>query len=205
MVHGQGREVWLLKVHGMNDPEAVSVLAGHTLFMHACERPALAGTDEYYVQELIGMQVGNILPRVWHPASVLRVSACHPCTCWGVQVILQETGQSIGVVVDLHDGTGGRLLWGRLSGTLCCIALTTCQCEPAGTHDVLRVRLSDEADERAGDQASCPRHSRTALVPFVADIVPVVDRAERRLELRPPVGLLELASRQAPIPAKRRR
>ena len=76
----------------------------------------------------------------------------------------------------------------------------------AGTHDVLRVQLFDEPAVPAGSQAPRPPlHSRTALVPFAAEIVPVVDRAQRRMEIRPPQGLLDLAAHKAPKPAKQRR
>lgn len=53
----QGREVWLLRVKGYDSPEAVDMLKGLRLLMPACERPALDSTEEFYVQELIGMQV----------------------------------------------------------------------------------------------------------------------------------------------------
>jgi len=48
--------VWLLRVKGYDSPEAVDMLKGLRLLMHACERPALDSTEEFYVQELIGMQ-----------------------------------------------------------------------------------------------------------------------------------------------------
>ena len=52
--------MWLLRVKGYDSPEAVDMLKGLRLLMPACERPALDSTEEFYVQELIGMQVGQI-------------------------------------------------------------------------------------------------------------------------------------------------
>lgn len=52
-----------------------------------------------------------------------------------------------------------------------------------GTQNVLRVRLE-------GPKSSC-------LIPFVKEIVPVVDTAARIMHITPPEGLLELATSAA--------
>ena len=44
-------------MEGVEDPEAAAALAGHRLLMRADNRPELDGEDEFYVQQLIGMQV----------------------------------------------------------------------------------------------------------------------------------------------------
>lgn len=56
----QGKEVWLLRVKGFDSPEAADMLKGLRLLMPASERPDLDSDEEFYVQELIGMQVGNL-------------------------------------------------------------------------------------------------------------------------------------------------
>ena len=53
----QGKEVWLLRVKGFDSPEAAAMLKGLRLLMPASERPPLDSDEEFYVQELIGMQV----------------------------------------------------------------------------------------------------------------------------------------------------
>ena len=53
----QGRATWLVKVEGVDSVEEAESLRGHTLHMLADDRPALEGDDEFYVQELVGMQV----------------------------------------------------------------------------------------------------------------------------------------------------
>ena len=60
----------------------------------------------------------------------------------------------------------------------------------AGTHDVLRVALKgDKAASSAEEEVQ-----RTVLLPFAHAVVPVVDRAKRRMEITPPEGLLELVT-----------
>lgn len=52
-----------------------------------------------------------------------------------------------------------------------------------GGHDLLQVSLVSATDEG---------ESRKIWVPFVTEIVPVVDKELRRIEIAPPQGLLEL-------------
>lgn len=47
---GKGREVWLLKLAGVDSPEAAERLRGLFLLGDAASRPALEGDDEFYVQ-----------------------------------------------------------------------------------------------------------------------------------------------------------
>ena len=101
----------------------------------------------------------------------------------GLEVINQPDGQIVGTVVDVMS---------------------------AG-HDVLEVELSpsfiqsqsvEPAENSAQKQHNSRRKKRQPkqkapqqkklLVPFVKDIVPVVDLEKRRLEITPPPGLMEL-------------
>ncbi|BDA44835.1 Ribosome maturation factor RimM [Coccomyxa sp. Obi] len=132
----KGKEVWLVKLKGVDTPEAAEAYKSLCLMMPAQDRPALADDEEFYVQELIGMQV-----------------------------IMQQTGECVGTVVDLYDGTG--------------------------TYDTLRVQLSGSDSEGEASTSS-----RTVLLPFAAEVVPVVDRQARSMEITPPAGWLDIATIQ---------
>lgn len=75
----------------------------------------------------------------------------------------------------------------------------------AGSHDLLQVRLEHVGGAKEAPSAS----ATTALIPFVKEIVPVVDRGSRRIEVDPPEGLLDIqglvAASAAAQPAKKRR
>ena len=109
----------------------------------------------------------------------------------GLTVVLQGTGEEVGRVTDVFDGTG--------------------------THDVLRIQLAPallqrlaaaassgeeeaeadaeaEAEEGASEGAGAAGAARHVLLPFAKAMVPVVDVAGRRMEITPPEGLLELAA-----------
>ena len=70
----QGKEVWLLRVKGVDSPEAADMLKGLRLLIRVTDRPPLDSEEEFYVQELIGMQVGTIMLGL-HPESCMHVVA----------------------------------------------------------------------------------------------------------------------------------
>ncbi|CAL5229645.1 g13009 [Coccomyxa viridis] len=143
----KGKEVWLLRVKGFNSPEAADMLKGLRLLMPASDRPPLDSDEEFYVQELIGMQV-----------------------------IMHTSGEHVGSVVDVYDGTG--------------------------THDVLRIALKAEGAPSAEERE---QGERTTLLPFASEMVPVVDRASRRMEITPPEGLLDIVTTAKKPSAQRQR
>ena len=65
--------------------------------------------------------------------------------------------------------------------------------ELAGTVISVRQAGNDilEIEIPAGDSAA-PKAARTALIPFVEAIVPIVDLTQGRIEITPPAGLLDL-------------
>ncbi|PRW59657.1 Ribosome maturation factor [Chlorella sorokiniana] len=162
MMISKGNEVWLVKLEGVESPEEAALLRGHSLLIPASARQALEDEDEFYVQDLVGLTV-----------------------------VLQSSGELVGHVSDVFDGTG--------------------------THDVLRIQLApaqlerlaassssggsseeggeegSEEGEEGGSEASAPG-PRHVLLPFAKAMVPVVDLAARRMEITPPEGLLELAA-----------
>lgn len=52
----QGHEIWLVRVAGINTPEAASLLRNHRLLMPMTELD-MTDDDEFYPWELVGMQV----------------------------------------------------------------------------------------------------------------------------------------------------
>lgn len=117
---------WLVTLKGFDTPEKASELQGATMLVRADDRPASLGEEEDYIPDLVGMDV-----------------------------IIEETKEKIGTIIDVHN---------------------------SGASDLLRVQLT------------ALRRGKVALIwiPFVKDIVPVVDVAAKRVEITPPEGLLDL-------------
>ena len=103
----------------------------------------------------------------------------HVCDLVGLEVYHQEQGENIGVVVDLYS---------------------------AG-NDLLEIKLHQQPDAKAKvkrDLSQVSRRSKrkkyrpksdkplTIFVPFVKEIVPIVDIPNQRLEISPPDGLINI-------------
>lgn len=73
----KGREVWIVKLKGINTPEEAKIIHGHTLLVHESVRDELDDEDEFYIQQLIGLRVE-----------------------------LLTNNDVVGTVVDIMDGTG---------------------------------------------------------------------------------------------------
>lgn len=81
----------------------------------------------------------------------------------GLQVFMQSSGQFIGTIVDIL---------------------------PSG-HDLLEVKL-DPAFATNDEEPTTEKERKNVLIPFVMEIVPVVDLETRRVEITPPPGLLSI-------------
>ncbi len=79
-----------------------------------------------------------------------------------LRVINQKTGENIGKVIDIY----------------------------AAGNDLLVVELATEFREKESSENK--KQKQTILIPFVADLVPIVKINEGQLEVNLPVGLLEL-------------
>jgi len=121
----EGKGLYVLQLDGITNRDQAESLRNHSLLIPATERPRLAEGD-FYVADLVGLTV-----------------------------ILQASGQPIGIVTDLYQ---------------------------AG-NDLLEITLTSETPN------SKPQR---VLVPFVDEIVPVVDLDQGVLEITPPAGLLDL-------------
>ena len=103
----QGREVWLLKLAGVDSPEAADMLKGLRLLMRLRDRPALDSEDDFYVQDLVGMQVcssfGRSLP---HAALCSEAAGASPGLLGGTLQLPSGTLQCLSdrPALDSADG-----------------------------------------------------------------------------------------------------
>lgn len=94
----------------------------------------------------------------------------------GCEVIMKEDGKHVGVVIDIYRG--------------------------AGEHDLLKISVpplpSSDGEASEEKPATNKGPSEHVFVPFVKEIVPVVDLARGVLEITPPAGLLDLRQKSKP-------
>jgi 16S rRNA processing protein RimM len=121
-----GKNLYVVEFLGVENRDQAEVLRGCKLLVPVSDRPVL-GEDEYHVLDLVGLEV-----------------------------IMQESGEKIGTVVDVI----------------------------AAGNDLLEVKLHQEP--------STDKNSQTVLIPFVKEIVPIVDLQVRCVKITPPPGLMEI-------------
>ncbi|CAK7350285.1 unnamed protein product [Dovyalis caffra] len=147
-----GRKSWILRFGGIDTVDEAKLLVGSTLLVREHERPELE-EGEFYSRDLIGMRV-----------------------------ILKETGECVGTVVNVFDNGG---------------------------NDLLQAMLYRSSDVPDGTEKSKPAESgvsgHLAWIPFVEAIVPDVDMNKREMRITPPKGLLELNVRLDERSKKERR
>lgn len=144
-----GKKLYVIKLAGIEDRNRAEEFRNYKLLVDKSDRPKL-DKDEYHVADLVDLEV-------YH----------------------QQTGENIGVVVDLYSA-GNDLLEIKL-------------------HEQPETKLKPDKDlsqvsRRSKRKKYKPKPNKpvTIFVPFVKEIVPIVDISNRRIEISPPDGLIDL-------------
>lgn len=163
---------WLMRP-GATQPETVQLLSGQYI-------PG----KNLYVVELAGVENRNqaealrgcvlMVPQSDRPQ--LGEDEYHVLDLIGLEVFNQLTQEVLGTVVDVLSA-GNDLLEVQLAST----AAST----PALSDSIVEVKKSGKKSK----QSAKPK---TVLIPFVKAIAPVVDIENKRVEITPPPGLLEI-------------
>ncbi|KAL7089258.1 hypothetical protein ACP275_13G178000 [Erythranthe tilingii] len=153
LVEGRGHpgQSWIVRFNNIDTSEQAQKLVGSTILVTDEDRPILE-EGEFYTQDLIGMKL-----------------------------ILKESGESVGTVVNVFN---------------------------SGANDLLRVKLNSlrSTTEQIGKSETGSGDSGPLIwVPFVEAIVPTVDLEKREMLITPPKGLLELNIRSDDRTKKERR
>ena len=145
----KGKNLYVIKLEGVDYRDEAEAYRNYKLLVDKSDRPKLS-KDEYHVADLVGTEV-------YH----------------------QETGENIGVVVDLYTA-GNDLLEIKLHKQP--------ETQPQPQRDLSQV------SRRSKRKKYRPKKDKpvTVFVPFVKEIVPVVNLPDRRLEISPPDGLINI-------------
>ncbi|MEL6496486.1 MAG: ribosome maturation factor RimM [Cyanobacteria bacterium J06623_7] len=145
----KGKNLYVIKLDGIDNRDRAEAYRDYKLLVAKSDRPKLS-KDEYHVADLVGTEV-------YH----------------------QETGENIGVVVDLYTA-GNDLLEIKLHKQP--------ETQPQPTRDLSQV------SRRSKRKKYRPKANKpvTVFVPFVKEIVPIVDLKNQRLEISPPDGLINI-------------
>jgi 16S rRNA processing protein RimM len=151
-----GKGLYAVEVEGVEDRDSAEALRGCKLFVEKSDRPYLE-PDEFYVQDLLGMEVFN-----------------------------QLTGQVLGKVTNIIPA-GNDLLEVETNLT----PLENIPPEPEKL-ETPKVEVVDPRNTRKPRKPRVAKSKSTkVLIPFVKEIVPIVDLEKGRIEISPPPGLLD--------------
>lgn len=147
--HITSKNLYVIKLEGTEDRTQAENWRDYKLLVDKSDRPKLS-KDEYHVGDLVGLEVFH-----------------------------QETGEKIGVVVELYSA-GNDLLEIQL-------------------HQQPETEIKPDKDlsqisRRSKRKKFRPKSKKpvTVFVPFVKEIVPIVDLPNQRVEITPPDGLLNI-------------
>ena len=162
---------WLLRPNE-TEPETVELLSGRYIPGKGVYVVKLAGVEDCNGADALR---GCKLMVQASDRPPLEEDEYHVLDLVGLEVFNQLTSETLGVVIDII---------------------------PAG-NDLLEVKLH-QVEEKQEEKEELPSTSKankkrkspktTVLIPFVKEIVPVVDLEQKRMEIVPPPGLLELES-----------
>ena len=163
---------WLLS-EKQTEPQPVELLGGRYLSGKGLYVVTLAGVENRdRAETLRGSKL--LVPESDRP--VLAEDEYHVLDLIGLSVIDQKTGKTIGTVVDLvsagHD-------------------LLVVSPEPKQPKENAPTSESHSQTSRPKGKKNSTKNS-DILIPFVREIVPVVNIANGRIEIDPPAGLLDL-------------
>jgi 16S rRNA processing protein RimM len=159
-----GRELFVVRIAGIDSRDAAEALVGHELLVPAADRPPLE-PGEFHLLDLVGLEVRLLAGG--RPPGVIGAPAGASA---GSEAHKGEQAENSGTA-NLDPEGGADAVIGRVLDLI-----------HAG-NDLLEVELCAATPGGAG---------RRLLIPFVEAIVPVVNLAEGWIGITPPPGLLEL-------------
>lgn len=161
---------WVCK-SGEERPQLIQLLAGRYLDGKGLYVLKLAGlTNRDQAEALRDARL--LVPR--SDRLPIDPEEFHVADLIGLQVRLQETGLVIGIVVDVY-AAGNDLL---------AVELTVIESEAK----TIKHKQASVSGEKSRHKSTA--HQQPILVPFVYEIVPVVNLEERYVEINPPKGLI---------------
>lgn len=161
-----------LKRPGDSEPQQVELLEGRDIPGKGLYAIILEGIeDRSQAEALRGAKL--FVPESDRPQ--LEEDEYHVIDLVGLEVYHQHTGERLGIITDIIPA-GNDLLEVKLDRPL--------------------VTTSPEPEEpptpgKRQKRPKPPKSQTTVLIPFVKEIVPIVDLPNRRLEVNPPQGLLD--------------
>ncbi|MBE9060548.1 ribosome maturation factor RimM [cf. Phormidesmis sp. LEGE 11477] len=172
----EGKNTYLVKLAGFDFRDQAEDLRGSKLMVPAGDRLPL-DPGEFHVDDLIGLSV------------VLQSNQ----TAIGTITNVFTTGHDLlEVSLPIEDVPSSNEPNQKKSQEDPAPEAATVSSSESENHPSLRAKAAQKLRRKA-KRAQKKKRPKTLLIPFVKDIVPVVDVASGHVEITPPAGLLDLA------------
>lgn len=102
----QGRDIWIVKLRGVNSLNDSQLLRGTVLLVDGADRPELEDEDEFLAQVLSWYCHLTQTIVLADAATNPHLYFAHLQDLIGASVVLHTDGSAIGTVLDVYDGTG---------------------------------------------------------------------------------------------------
>jgi len=198
-----GKGLYVVQLEGINDRDQAEALQGCVMLVLASDRPQLE-EDEFHVTDLVGLQV-------FHQPTGNAIGVIVSVIAAGNDLLVVEPASDLLVAGSLHDDPGAQLSIPAVIGDSFAGQLHDDPDAPLSVPAVLshlsfdnkaliandegqttknkRPKTKNE-EQRTKDKEQRTKDEQQILIPFVKEIVPVVDLERRRVEITPPAGLI---------------
>ncbi|KFI46006.1 16S rRNA processing protein RimM [Bifidobacterium bohemicum] len=165
------KDRWILHFEGVANRDASEALNGLELYAQADDRDEMIEEDAWYPKDLIGLEA-RIADKPVNGADS------------------GKAGALVGKVVDMIDTPGQSLLKIRLVRPMVEHADGSYVPAESANAETHAGKIEQSGSRKGKSNAKEPKIVRTALVPFVDQLVPDIDLEAGSLRLDPPCGLI---------------
>ena len=169
-----GKGIYVVKLQGVDDRAQAEALRGAKLLVAASDRPVLA-ENEFHVSDLIGLEVIDQATQTSSGTVVAMISAGNDLLEVKRHAAQPETASL--------DSAGDQAERAEASSE-------SASSVPKSTRDF--TRRKGRAAKARQQKAKTVSKEITVLIPFVEEIVPIVDLANGQIQINPPAGLLDI-------------
>lgn len=183
-----GKGLYVIKLQGVNDRNQAEALRGAMLLVPSCDRIPLA-ENEFHVSDLIGLEVFDQATQT----AIGTVTGVIPAGNDLLEVQRHSSASSAIAPAPLSEHSSEYLSEGSR------IEQSDAPQPDLQSSDSPSHHSQNQGSPRQTKRQTKGRRPRSStstpapwLIPFVTEIVPVVDLEQGRIEVNPPAGLLDI-------------
>ncbi len=170
-----GKGLYVVQLDGITDRDQAEALQGCVMLVPASDRPQLEA-DEFHVTDLLGLHV------IHQPTGATIGVIIDVISAGNDLLVVQPVLSPLSLVGQLHDDLDSSLSVPAV--------LSPLLSDNEGQATNTKEQRTKDKERKTKDKEQKTKDTEEILIPFVKEIVPVVDLEQRRVEITPPAGLI---------------